>query len=76
MKKERLKILLLEVKCSTRESSKILVREVEQKYVTKVKGENNSKFNYYTECVSGKNIRIQNKNLKRFVAKKFTCSSR
>ena len=41
--------------------------EVEQKYVIEVQGENIGKFNYYTECVSDKNIRIENKKLKRFV---------
>ena len=35
-----------------KKSSKILVSEVEQKYVTKVQDENNGKFNYYTECVT------------------------
>ena len=45
------------------------MREVEQKYVTEVQGENSGKFNYYTECVSDKNIRIENKKLKRFVAR-------
>ena len=45
------------------------MREVEQKYVTEVQGENSRKLNYYTECVSDKNIRIENKKTKRFVAR-------
>ena len=36
---------------------KILMREVEQKYVTEVQGENSGKFNYF---VSKENKRIQN----------------
>ena len=52
-----------------KKSSKILVREVEQIYVTEVQGENSGTFNYYTECVSDKNIRIENEKLKRFVAR-------
>ena len=28
--------------------------------VTKVQGKNNGEFNYYTECVSGENKRMQN----------------
>ena len=39
---------------------KILVREVEQKYVTEVQYENNEQFNYYTKCVLDENKRIQN----------------
>ena len=38
---------------------KILVREVEQKYVTEVPGENNEKFNYCKECISGENKNIE-----------------
>ena len=45
------------------------VRNYKQKYVAQVQSENNRKFNYYTECVSRKNISIENKELKRFVAK-------
>ena len=45
------------------------MREVEQKYVTEVQEENSGTFNYYTECVSDKNIRIENQKLKRFVAR-------
>ena len=45
------------------------MREVEQKYVTEVQGENSGKFNYYTKCISDKNIRIENKKLKMFVAR-------
>ena len=52
-----------------KKSLKILVTEVEQKYVTEVQGENSGTFNYYTECVSDKNIRIENQKLKRFVAR-------
>ena len=52
------------------------MQEVEQKYVTKVKGENNSKFNYYTECVLDKNIRIKNKKLKMFVERSSSALSR
>ena len=52
-----------------RKSSKILVREVEQKYVTEVQDENSGKFNYYTKCVSDRNVKTENKKLKRFVAR-------
>ena len=45
------------------------MRKIEQKYMTEVQGENSEKFNYYTECVSDKNIIIENKELKRFVAR-------
>ena len=45
------------------------MREVEQKYVTEVQGEKSGKFNYHMECVSHKNMRIENKRLKRFVAR-------
>ena len=45
------------------------MREVEQKYVTEVQGENSGKFNYYTECISDKKLRIENKKLKRYVAR-------
>ena len=31
------------------------MREVEQKYVTEIQGENNEKFNYCKECISGEN---------------------
>ena len=58
-----------------KKSSKILVGEVEQKYVTEVRGENNGTFNYYTKCVSDKNIIIENKKLKKVCCKKFMCSS-
>ena len=44
------------------------MRVVEQKYVTEVQGENSGKFNYYTECISDKKLRIQKK-LKRYVAR-------
>ena len=52
-----------------KKSSKILVREVEQKYATDVQDENSGKFNYYTKYVWDRNIRIENKKLKRFVAR-------
>ena len=45
------------------------MREFEKKYMIEVQGENSRKFNYYTECVSHKNIRIANKKLKRFVTR-------
>ena len=56
MKKQRLKVLLLEVQVLDLRKFKIsYVGEVEQKYVTKVQGENNEKFNYCKECISGEN---------------------
>ena len=56
MKKQRLKVLLLEVQVLGPRNSKILVREVEQKYMIEVQGEISGNFNYYTECVSCKKI--------------------
>ena len=59
MKKQRLKVLLLEVQLLGSRKLNILVREVEQKYMTEVQGENNEKFNYCKECISGKNKSIE-----------------
>ena len=42
------------------EKVKKIVREVEQKYVTEVQGENNEKFNYCKECISNENKSIEN----------------
>ena len=56
-------------KYSVREKLKILMRDVEQKYVTEVQDENIEKFKYYTQCVSRKNIWIENKELTRFAAR-------
>ena len=45
------------------------MREVEQKYMIEVQGENNGKFNYYKECIPRENKSIENKKLTRFVEK-------
>ena len=47
----------------------MLVREVEQKYITEVQDENSGEFNNYMKCISNRNIRIENKKIKRFVAR-------
>ena len=67
IKKQRLKSLFARSSSAlSGEVQKILVREVEQKYMTEVQDENRGKFNYYTKCVSDRKIRIENKKLKRF----------
>ena len=38
---------------------KNLVREVKQKYVIEVQGENNEKFKYCKECILGENKSIE-----------------
>ena len=53
------KVLLLEVQVLVQESSKILVREVEQTYMTEVQAENNEKFHCCKECILGENKSIE-----------------
>ena len=66
-KKEKSKSFVARSSSARPEKVQKFLWEVEQKYVIEVQDQNNGKFNYYTKCVSDRNIRIENRRLKRFV---------